>query len=49
MANNPFPLLVPCHRCLAGGGRLGGFMGGRDGGLDRKRRMLAFEGVTVPG
>jgi O-6-methylguanine DNA methyltransferase len=38
---NPVPVLVPCHRVLAVGGRLGGF----SGGLDWKRRLLAREGV----
>lgn len=36
---NPVPLLVPCHRVLAAGGKLGGF----SGGLDWKRRLLAIE------
>jgi len=39
---NPVPVLVPCHRVLAVGGRLGGF----SGGLDWKRRLLAREGVV---
>jgi methylated-DNA-[protein]-cysteine S-methyltransferase len=36
---NPIPVLVPCHRVLAAGGKLGGF----SGGLDWKRRLLAAE------
>lgn len=36
---NPIPVLVPCHRVLAAGGRLGGF----SGGLEWKRRLLAME------
>ena len=39
---NPIPVLVPCHRILAAGGKLGGF----SGGLDWKRRLLAIEGHT---
>ncbi|NIJ21293.1 methylated-DNA-[protein]-cysteine S-methyltransferase [Sphingomonas naasensis] len=27
-ARNPFPIVVPCHRILAGGGRLGNYSGG---------------------
>lgn len=42
---NPVPVLVPCHRVLAVGGRLGGF----SGGLDWKRRLLAREGVRPRG
>jgi methylated-DNA-[protein]-cysteine S-methyltransferase len=36
---NPLPLVLPCHRVVASGGKLGGF----GGGLDAKRRLLAFE------
>jgi methylated-DNA-[protein]-cysteine S-methyltransferase len=25
---NPIPLIIPCHRCLAAGGALGGYSGG---------------------
>ena len=44
MARNPVPLLIPCHRVVAGGGGLGGF----GGGLDLKRRLLAIEGCACP-
>ena len=40
-AANPLPLLVPCHRVLAAGGRLGGF----SGGLHWKRLLLQVEGA----
>lgn len=36
---NPIPVIVPCHRVLAGGGRLGGF----SGGLSWKRKLLEIE------
>lgn len=36
---NSVPLIVPCHRVIAAGGRLGGF----GGGLELKRRLLAME------
>jgi O-6-methylguanine DNA methyltransferase len=42
---NPVPVLVPCHRVLAANGKIGGF----SGGLDRKRDLLAREGVRLPG
>ncbi len=42
-ASNPAPLVVPCHRLVAGGGRLGGF----SAGLAWKRRLLRIEGVRV--
>jgi methylated-DNA-[protein]-cysteine S-methyltransferase len=41
MAKNRFPLVVPCHRVLAAGGRLGGYSA--PGGLQTKRRLLAME------
>jgi methylated-DNA-[protein]-cysteine S-methyltransferase len=42
MARNRFPLVVPCHRVLASGGRIGGFSSPQ--GLAMKRRLLALEG-----
>lgn len=36
---NPIPLVIPCHRVVASGGRLGGF----GGGLDMKRWLLSHE------
>jgi methylated-DNA-[protein]-cysteine S-methyltransferase len=39
---NPIPILVPCHRVLAGNG-----IGGYGGGLPMKRALLAVEGVTA--
>jgi methylated-DNA-[protein]-cysteine S-methyltransferase len=40
---NPIPVLIPCHRVLAAGKKIGGF----GGGLDWKRRLLAAEGVIL--
>lgn len=45
MGNNPFPIVVPCHRVLAAGGKIGGFSA--DGGTDTKVRMLAIEGAVL--
>lgn len=45
MANNPIPLIVPCHRVLAAGRKIGGFSA--PGGSETKRRMLEMEGVEV--
>jgi O-6-methylguanine DNA methyltransferase len=39
---NPIPLIIPCHRVLAAGGKLGGF----SGGLHWKRKLLAAEGIN---
>lgn len=41
LSRNPLPIVVPCHRILASNGRLHGF----SGGLDRKGKLLAIEGV----
>ncbi len=38
---NPICIVIPCHRVLAAGGRLGGF----SSGLDWKRRLLHIEGI----
>ena len=44
MANNRFPLLVPCHRVVAAGRRLGGFSA--PGGVTLKRQLLSLEAST---
>jgi len=43
MARNPVPLIVPCHRVLAAGGKIGGFSA--PGGSNAKARMLTLEGA----
>lgn len=45
LGKNPFPIVVPCHRVLAAGGKMGGFSA--DGGVQTKTRMLALEGVRT--
>ena len=44
-ARNPFPILVPCHRVLAAGGQLGGYMGAWGAGeeLRTKQWLLDLE------
>lgn len=44
---NPLPILIPCHRIVGTGGRLGGYSGLE--GLDTKKRLLALEGALTPG
>ena len=41
LGRNPFPIIVPCHRVLAAGGRMGGFSA--HGGTDTKLRLLDIE------
>jgi methylated-DNA-[protein]-cysteine S-methyltransferase len=41
---NPVAILVPCHRVVQAGGRLGGY----GGGLDVKRWLLAHEAAHAP-
>ncbi|MBO9627557.1 MAG: methylated-DNA--[protein]-cysteine S-methyltransferase [Microbacterium sp.] len=49
MGANPVPLIVPCHRVVAGDG-LGGYSGGEPGqGLVTKRWLLEHEGVLPTG
>jgi methylated-DNA-[protein]-cysteine S-methyltransferase len=45
MGHNPVPLIVPCHRVLAAGNKVGGFSA--YGGTATKERMLALEGVRL--
>ena len=40
---NPIPIVIPCHRVIGAGGALVGY----GGGLDRKRWLLAHEGVVA--
>ncbi len=42
LANNPFPLIVPCHRAIRSDRNLGGYQGG----LEMKRALLTKEGIT---
>jgi methylated-DNA-[protein]-cysteine S-methyltransferase len=45
MAKNPVPLIIPCHRVLAAGGKVGDFSA--PGGAATKIRMLELEGVRL--
>jgi methylated-DNA-[protein]-cysteine S-methyltransferase len=47
MGRNPMPLVIPCHRVLAAGGKLGGFSA--YGGTATKEKLLALEGVHFDG
>ncbi|MFH1852923.1 MAG: methylated-DNA--[protein]-cysteine S-methyltransferase [Candidatus Neomarinimicrobiota bacterium] len=40
-AANPLPIVIPCHRILAGDGRLNGYAGG----LEMKAQLLRLEGL----
>jgi len=45
LGQNPFAIIVPCHRVVAAGGKLGGFSAG--GGVATKLKLLALEGAPV--
>lgn len=45
LGSNPVPLIIPCHRILAAGGKIGGFSA--PGGATTKEKMLRLEGVSV--
>ena len=47
MGRNPVPVVIPCHRVLASGGKLGGFSA--HGGAATKAKLLALEGVHLDG
>ncbi len=42
---NPIPIVIPCHRVVGGGGRLGGYSGGD--GPATKRALLRLEGALL--
>jgi len=41
LGKNPIPIIVPCHRVLAAGGKTGGFSA--NGGVDTKLKLLSIE------
>jgi len=47
LGQNPTPLIVPCHRVLAAGGKAGGFSA--SGGVVTKLRLLTIEGARPNG
>ena len=47
LGQNPIPIIVPCHRVLAAGGKVGGFSA--PGGVVTKLRLLTIEGAQPSG
>jgi methylated-DNA-[protein]-cysteine S-methyltransferase len=47
MGQNPIPIVVPCHRVMAAGGKVGGFSA--PGGIVTKLRLLTIEGAQPGG
>ena len=45
LGKNPWPIVVPCHRVVAAGGKLGGFSA--RGGVNTKLKLLAIEGAQA--
>jgi methylated-DNA-[protein]-cysteine S-methyltransferase len=45
LGRNPFPMIVPCHRVTAAGGKTGGFSA--SGGTVTKLKLLAIEGAQL--
>ena len=43
LARNPFPIIIPCHRATRADGTLGGYQGG----LAMKRKLLEMEGIRI--
>lgn len=46
MANNPLPIIIPCHRVVAAGGKLGGYSSPR--GVELKQWLLDLERNALP-
>jgi methylated-DNA-[protein]-cysteine S-methyltransferase len=47
MGKNPFPIIVPCHRVVGTGGKVGGFSAA--GGVTTKLRLLNIERAQLGG
>ncbi len=47
LGQNPWPLLVPCHRFVGAGGKMTGFSA--PGGIQTKLKLLAIEGSELFG
>jgi methylated-DNA-[protein]-cysteine S-methyltransferase len=45
LGKNPWPIVVPCHRVTAAGGKLGGFSA--RGGVNTKLKLLGIEGAKA--
>lgn len=43
LGSNPVAIVIPCHRVVASGGKLGGYTGG----LDIKRTLMDIEGIRI--
>ncbi len=43
VGHNSISLIIPCHRVVGSNGNLTGYAGG----IDKKRKLLALEGITV--
>ncbi len=46
MRSNPIPFVIPCHRVVAAGHKIGGYGGGRNA-IALERALLAREGVST--
>lgn len=47
LGSNPIPLIIPCHRIVAAGGKIGGFSA--PGGSRTKQKLLMHEGAQFSG
>ncbi len=45
LANNPLPLIIPCHRIIRSDGKMGGFSA--PGGIILKKKLLELESKAI--
>lgn len=43
MSNNPYPVIIPCHRVILSTGKIGGYAFGEN----VKTKMLSDEGIQI--
>jgi methylated-DNA-[protein]-cysteine S-methyltransferase len=49
LANNPYPIKIPCHRVVRSSGEVGGYAGSCTSGTRKKTKLLKSEGVEIEG
>jgi methylated-DNA-[protein]-cysteine S-methyltransferase len=45
LGNNPYPIIIPCHRVVRANGTIGGYSG--IGGIKKKKELLRKENIKL--